>query len=381
MAKQIEKYTQYLSKLKKANLYRTLSSCQPKAHIDLTKNDYLCLSHHPLVLEKAILFGEKYGTGGKASRLLCHLPIYEALESKIAQSKNAESCLTFSSGFQANANILEVLLNANILKESPLVFSDRLNHASIHQGCKLAGAKEIRYKNKDLDHLSKLLDKFSRMQNPKFIISEAVFSMDGTCVDIESLMSLASHYNAFLYLDEAHSLGLFGKQGYGLLSYSNFSMSMGTFSKSVGASGGYVICNNNIKNILINKCKGFIYSTAPSPMIIGAIDAAWDLIPKMEKERKQILQYADLLVCALKELDFDIGNSQSHIIPIIIGNPLEATQLKSYLAAYGILVSCILPPTVQYGKARIRLSLNASHTHSNLEELITRLNQWKKKQS
>ncbi len=370
-------YSKVCSKLKDLSLYRELNnSLKNKAALDFTSNNYLTLSTHPKVIQNAGHYAQKFGVGGKSSRLLqTEQSIYLNLEKKIACDKGTESALLFNSGFQANISVLEALLDKKILGAKPLVFFDRANHASLYQGCHLADAQILRYRHLDMDHLKSLLETYAHQDVPKFIITETVFGMDGDVVNLDLITALAKTHNAFLYVDEAHATGLFGKNGYGLSTdfHDGIHLSMGSFSKALGSSGGYIACSQSLKEYVVNKCSGFVYSTAPSPMVIGACDAAWDLIPRLTPERIHIFKMADYLRKRLKELNLKIGHSTSQIIPVIIGNEDKVLCIQKRLKEKRIFVSAIRPPTIPPKTARLRININNSHTIENIDTLVNEL--------
>lgn len=373
----LESYNKHCLNLKDKSLYRTLkydSSFNPL--FDFTSNDYLDLSCHSKVIERAQTYAEVYGVGGRASRLVNKgLPIYEELEEKIAVFKNKEAALIFNSGYQTNSTVLGALLNKQVLGDDPLVFSDRLNHASLHHGCQLAGVQQNRFQHLDLNHLNHLLEKYKNSSQPKFILTESVFSMDGDVADLSALTQIADHYGAFLYVDEAHATGIFGEKGYGLTcSYGDkVHLAMGTFSKALGASGGYIACSKALKDYLVNTCTGFIYSTALSPMLIGAIDAAWDLLPSLEEERKYLTDLSLYLRQKLHEKGYDTGSSSTHIIPVILKDAQKTLQVQSFLADKNIKVAAIRPPTVSPLTSRLRLSLRSSHSYEDVDYFLENL--------
>ncbi len=356
--------------LRDKNLYRTLPNfpeTKPSHPIiaDFSHNDYLGLSRHPQVIQRAQEYAELHGVGGRSSRILQgDQDIYLALEQKIARAKKTSHALLFNSGYQANATVLSSLLDKKILGADPLVFADRLNHASLHHGIHLAGAQQIRYAHLDMNHLETLLKAHQSHPNPKFIVTESVFGMDGDVADLSILTRLADQYGAFLYVDEAHATGLFGEGGYGLTSAyaEGIHLSMGTFSKAVGASGAYIACSKGIHHYLVNRCSGFVYTTAPSPMVIGAVDAAWDLLPSLEEERRTILNHAKVFRNDIEKLGLGICGSTTHIVPILLKDPHTCIIMKQRLADQGIIVSAIRPPTVPPQTARLRLGIGMEHT-------------------
>lgn len=372
----LELYRQYGEKRKITGVYRELPELNA-AHLarklDFSSNDYLGLGQRKELLHAAIQAGERDGTGATGSRLLSgNKPIFETLESCIARDKGTQSALLFNSGFQANLTVLASLLDSRVLKAKPIVFFDRLNHASLYQAIFLSGAELVRYRHLDCDHLASCLAQFSHDSRPKFIVTETLFGMDGDVVSLSNILELARTHRAFLYLDEAHAVGMMGKNGYGLsttIVHDVPSLVMGTLSKAVGCSGAYVACNTNVKEYLINKAEGFIYSTANSPMVIGAALKAWEMIPTFDEERKRLLALADELRARLSVLGFNTGASVSHIIPLIVGKASLA-QLNAKLLTAGIVASLVRPPTVPPGGERLRLALNVGHTKQDIDDLM-----------
>jgi 8-amino-7-oxononanoate synthase len=294
---------------------------------------------------------------------------------KIADSKNKEAAFIFNSGYQANSTVLAALLDKRILGGDPLVFSDRFNHASLHHGCKLAGVQQHRFQHLDMNHLATLLNVYKNSSQPKFIITESVFSMDGDIADLEALTTLAEQHGALLYVDEAHATGVLGKDGYGLTpAYGErIHVAMGTFSKAIGAAGAYIACSKPLKNYLVNACSGFIYSTALSPMLIGAIEAAWELISSLEDKRIHLLKLANALRKRLNDKGFDTGLSSTQIVPILLRDVKRTLQAQKILSQKNIQVAAIRPPTVPSRTARLRVSLNAGHTLANVHTLVESL--------
>ncbi|WP_420886870.1 aminotransferase class I/II-fold pyridoxal phosphate-dependent enzyme, partial [Candidatus Magnetaquicoccus inordinatus] len=214
--------------------------------LNFSSNNYMGLAAHPLLLQRAIAWTKQWGCGASASRLVCgNLAPFATIEEKLARGKGSEAALLFNSGFQANSAVLTALLDRHVLGADPLVFTDRLNHASLHHGCQCAGVRQIRYRHNDLNHLQSLLQQHADRSGPRFILSETVFSMDGDRCDVPALIALKEKYGAFLYLDEAHATGVFGKNGFGLTAdyAEQIDLVMGTFSKGLGSFGAYIACS------------------------------------------------------------------------------------------------------------------------------------------
>lgn len=377
----LQRYAEVLDSLKAKGLLRRLPPTGVcgghDGWLDFSGNDYLGLAKRPELAQAAAEAGRLYGSGSTGSRLLSgNTPLHEAFEARIAQDKGTQAALIFSTGYQTNAACIMALLDKTVLGAEPLVFSDRLNHASMHLGCTLAGAKQIRYRHLDLAHLQELLEVHGRNTRPKVIISETVFGMDGDQADVAALQQLANGHDALLYLDEAHATGVLGPRGYGLCEAVDLGMAtvvMGTMSKALGTSGGYVACSSLLRDYLINKAGGFIFSTAPSPLVVAAGMRAWELLPELQKERAALFQRADILRQELRLSGLDPGASTTHIVPVLLGDPEKTMAARETLAACGILVSAVRPPTVPAGTSRLRLGLCATHTDADLARLLEAL--------
>ncbi len=344
--------------------------------INFSSNDYLGLSSHPLLIERAVEWIREWGAGAGASRLVTGtMDIHVRVEEKLARWKKTEAALIFNSGYQANSSVLSALLDRDLLGTRPLVFTDRLIHASLHHGCKSAGVRQIRFRHNDLGHLERLLEKHQEEKAARFIITESVFSMDGDRVDIVGLVSLAQRFGAFLYLDEAHATGVLGPHGVGLSGDvdGGIDLIMGTFSKAMGSFGAYIACSAKIRDYLVNRCHGFIYSTALPPPVLGAMDAALDLVPSMDDERTRLHDNADRLRAALKEAGIDYANSSTQIVPAVIGDAAAAIEASRRLEDSGILGIAIRPPTVPVGASRIRFAVTAGHTDNDIDLLVGQL--------
>jgi 8-amino-7-oxononanoate synthase len=340
--------------------------------LNFSSNDYLGLSRHPECIRRAAQWGERWGVGATASRLVCGtLEPHARIEARLARLKSTEAALVLNSGYAANAALLQALLDRQVLGAEPLVFADRLNHASMHEGCRTAGARQIRYRHLDLDHLETLLKQHAGERGPRFILSETVFSMDGDRVDVAGLAGLADRHGAFLYLDEAHATGVLGPDGLGLSAGVPIAegLVMGTFSKGLGSFGAYAVCTRDLRDYLVNRCAGFIFSTALPPTVLGAVDAALDLLPGLEGERLRLAANADRLRAALAGAGLDTARSSTQIVPVLIGGADEAVAASQALEAEGILGVAIRPPTVPQGTSRIRFALTAAHADADVDLL------------
>ena len=374
-----QQYGKALDERKAQSLLRDLPSDRSWS-LDFTHNDYLGLSTHPKVVTAAKTAAEQFGVGGRASRLLgAESTLLCELESLIGQTKTDNgTALVLPSGFQTNLAVASTLLDPDLLGQKPLVFSDRAIHASLHAGIRLAGARQHRFQHNDLDHLERLLKKHADRDAPRFVIVESLYSMDGDRAPLAELYELKSRYGFCLYVDEAHAVGVCGASGYGLADQSETAADIvvGTFSKAIGATGGFVACSPEIRALLVNFASGFVYSTAASPVSAAAALAAWRLLPDLDSERKRLSELARTLVGGLAETRFANSNrseSISHIVSIPVGQPLPALELQQSLRTAGINVACIRPPTVPLGTARLRASLSARHSIEEVNQLVSHL--------
>jgi 8-amino-7-oxononanoate synthase len=263
------------------------------------------------------------------------------------------------------------LFDAKVLGAEALVFCDRLNHASLHDGCRAGGVRQIRYGHRDMTHLEELLRRHGDDPRPRFILSETVFSMDGDEADTAALVSLARRFGAFLYLDEAHATGVFGPDGFGHSAAfpGEVDVAMGTFGKALGGFGAYVACSRQLRDYLVNRCAGFVYSTALPPPVLGAIDAALDLVPRLGAERRALLARAAEVRAAFRRAGLDCGGSTTQIVPVIVGEDAPALALARDLEEEGLLAVAIRPPTVPEGTSRVRFSLSAAHRSQDVARL------------
>ena len=373
-----------LQEREKNNNLRQLNSIYPKDAVTVIKNgrtlinfssnDYLGLSKHPKIIAPSQDYLNQYGTGSAASRLVTGTyDIHEKLEEKIAKLCAKEAALLFNTGFQANTTIIPTLVNQN-----SLVLCDRLVHNSILQGIFLSQAQWKRYKHNDLEHLDRLLKKaVSQGYNRILIVTETVFSMEGDESDVDALIQLSQQYNTLLYLDDAHALGIMGEKGMGLTANkSGIDISLGTFGKAFGSFGAFITTSKLMRDYLINCCPGLIYTTALPPGVIGSIEAAFDIIPNLNKEIEYLFQQVDYVQNELVNLGYQVIPSSSPIIPVIIGQQEKALQLSQYLENNGILATAIRPPTVPKNMARIRLVLSSQHEPKHINHLIHSLKQY-----
>jgi 8-amino-7-oxononanoate synthase len=340
-----------------------------KTFVDFSSNDYLGLADHPALIEVAKKAMEKWGTGARASRLMSgDLEIHHRLESAIAALKGKEAGLLFGSGYLANTGIIPALCGRN-----DVIYSDRLNHASIVDGILLSRARFYRFRHNDLNHLEDLLKNHRSRYRRALIVVESVYSMDGDQAPVSELLGLRMRYGAMLMIDEAHAIGVFGTKGEGIISQTAadaVDVILGTFGKALGGYGAFVAVSNRMKQFLLNRARTFIFSTALPPAVIGANLAAVKLLEEEPERRSRVCELASELRQALKE---DLGlntPSESQIVPVMVGNSQSALSLAKSLRDAGFFVKAIRPPTVPEGTARIRLSVTANHSSKDVRQLL-----------
>jgi 8-amino-7-oxononanoate synthase len=340
-----------------------------RSYVNFSSNDYLGLRFHPALIRRAVEWAETHGTGSGASRLVTgNLDLFGSIEAKLARLKQKQAALLMTSGFQTNAAVLQALLDRSVLGAEPLVFADRLNHASMHFGCQAAGVRQIRYRHREAHHLGELLSQYQGDARPKFILTESVFSMDGDVAPIDEIAALTRAHDACLIVDDAHATGILGEGGAGLSGDAD--VVIGTCSKALGSFGGFVASTDTVRDYLINRCTGLIYSTALPPPVLGAIDAALDLVPDMGRERDYVAKLAQRFREGVGMLGLDTGAAATQIVPLIVGSPEAAIGMSGRLREAGFWVASIRPPTVPAGTARLRLVFTAAHQESDIDRLL-----------
>lgn len=340
-----------------------------RPYVNFSSNDYLGLRFHAALIGRAKDWAEAYGVGSGASRLVAgNLDLFAPIETKVARLKHKPASLVMASGFQTNAAVLQALLDRTVLGAEPLVFADRLNHASMHFGCQAAGSRQIRYRHCDASHLGELLSQYQGDSRPRFILTESVFSMDGDVAPLGDIAALARAHEACLIVDDAHATGILGEGGAGLSAEAD--IVIGTFSKALGSFGGFVASSATMRDYLVNRCAGLIYSTAPPPPVLGAIDAALDLVPGMEAERAHVARLAERFRAGADAAGLNSGASTTQIVPVILGSAEAALAIGARLRQAGLWVTSIRPPTVPPDTARLRLAFTAAHHESDIDRLL-----------
>ncbi len=335
----------------------------------LGSNNYLGLSTHPEVITAAVEATQTFGTGASGSRLISgNSELYTTLESNLAKTKGTEAALVFSSGYAANTSVIPVLAG-----EGDLILSDALNHASLIDGCRLSRASKKIYQHCDTGHLRTLLSESTAFRR-RLIVTDGVFSMDGDIAPLPDICDLAAQYDAMLLVDDAHGFGVLGKDGRGTVSHFGLEgkeiIQMGTLSKAVGALGGYIAGNRTLIELLINRARGFIFTTGLPPATLAAANAALDVIRSSPELRQNLRSHAKRLKTALIDLGYTLLPSETQILPLVLGNPKRATSLAEALLTEGVFAPAIRPPAVPTGTSRLRLTVMATHTGTEIQQAI-----------
>ncbi len=371
----IKVYHQFISNRKANSLYRSLEykkNTHLNDFINFASNDYLGLSNNSELLRAGYETAQKYGVGSGASRFVTgNLDFFMETEEKLAQFKKQQSAFFGVSGYQINLSVIPALLKRELFDKPPIVIFDKFNHASMYQAVALSGAELIRFKHNDFNHLSDILKKYASSQRQIFIMTESVFSMDGDICDLKMLSSLAKTYDAITLVDDAHATGIMGNKGSGLASdYPDIDIIIGTASKALGIQGGYVACSKELMDYFFQCASGFIYSTAVSPFIWGALNKALDIVPFMNTERKDVSDKAHYLRQKLNRLSISTLESETHIVPAIFKDNQTTLRIEKVLYDNGFLTKAIRSPTVPLGLPRLRLTVNPMIDYEMIDSLI-----------
>ena len=370
-----------LNKLNEKNLFRSrrlLSSAQQiepiingQKVLSFCSNDYLGLANHPKIIESFAKATTKFGVGAGASHLITgHHESHAALEQDLAEFISSEKVLLFSTGYMANLAVVSSLASRN-----SSIFADKLNHASLNDAVIQSRGKFKRYDHQNTGQLEKLIVEKSSDDN--FILSDGVFSMDGTIAPIEQLQSLAKTYKASLIIDDAHGIGVLGENGKGCTEnlLNRESILVGTLGKAFGTFGAFVAANQQTIEWLIQTAHSYIYTTALPPAIAEASRSSLNLIQTEVWRREALQEITQYFRQQCLQAGINITNSTTAIQPIILGNSEKALQVSEQLLKSEILVPAIRPPTVSKNTARLRVSLCATHTKAHIDKLIVALEQ------
>jgi 8-amino-7-oxononanoate synthase len=326
-------------------------------------NDYLNLTHHPVIKQAAKGALEKYGAGSGASRLVTgNHPLYAELEARLAKVKKTEAAVVFGSGYLANVGIIPVLIG-----REGLVLADELSHACIFAGAQLSRGKVIMFRHNDVSHARALLAEHRAQHDHALIVTDGVFSMDGDLAPLAELNALADEHDAWLMSDDAHGLGVVGGgrgSSFAGNTYIPVPLQMGTLSKAVGAYGGYLCASAPVIDLMRNRARPLIYSTGLPPAIAAASIAALDLIDREPGYAALPVQKARAFTKAA-----GLAEAQSPIVPVIIGEEKATLAASALLAEHGFLAAAIRPPSVPAGTARLRLTFTAQHPDDAIERL------------
>ncbi len=356
--------------------YRNISSPQdPVVTMDgekvvmLGSNNYLGLTNHPEVKAAAAAALEKYGTGCAGSRLLNGtLDVHVELEEALKCFMNAEAVLTFSTGFQVNLGVISCLLGRH-----DLAFLDNLNHASIIDGVRLGFAKSFKYKHNDMADLEAKLARSDESKG-RMIIVDGVFSMEGDLCNLPEIVRLKKQFNARLMVDDAHGLGVYGENGRGTAEHfgleSEVDLTMGTFSKSLATVGGFIAGPSDVVEYIRHHARAQIFSAATPPPMAAAVIAALAIIEREPDRRKQLWENTHYMKRELVNLGFDTGDSDSPVIPIVVGDEVATFTMATRLQEEGVFANAIVSPAVPPSQSMIRTSYMATHTREHLDQAL-----------
>ena len=337
--------------------------------INFSSNNYLGIANHPALAAAAKAAIDRYGCGSGASRLISgNMTLHEELEAKLAQFKSTEAALVFNSGFQANIGILSTLTG-----EGDAILSDSLNHASIIDGCRLAKAKTLVYSHRDLNELEACLKQTAPARR-RLIVTETIFSMDGDEAPLREIVELAEKYDAMVMVDEAHGTGVFGANGAGIVAKLGLAprvlIQMGTLGKALGGFGAYVAGSRELCDLLINRCRSFIFTTSLPPAVMAMALAAIDLVQNEPQRRATLRHNCEKLKRGLIQLGFELGESESPILPLIVGDAARCMALSAAVLERGVFAQGIRPPTVPVGTSRLRITVMSTHSDEQIDTAL-----------
>ena len=355
--------------------FRIIESAQdPEVIVDGKKmimigsNNYLGLTNHPRVKEAAIEALRKYGSGCAGSRFLNGtLDIHVNLEKKLARFMRKESALVFSTGFQTNLGVISAIAG-----KEDLILIDKMNHASIIDGCRLSFSEIKKYRHNDMEDLERLLQQYN--DKGKLIVVDGVFSMEGDIADLPNIVKLAREYGARVMVDDAHGIGVLGRTGRGTAEHfgleDEVDMIMGTYSKSLASIGGFIAASEDVIHYIKHFARALIFSASPPPASIASVSAAIDIIEEEPERRERLRRNTNKMLKGFKSLGFDTGRSETPIIPLIVGDDHKAFLMAKMLHDKGIFANVAVSPAVPNGNALIRTSYMATHTDEQLDKVL-----------
>ena len=369
--------SQRIEKTKEAGLYRELRTMNtaplPEMLIDgqrqivFSSNNYLGLANDQRLVDAAETILHEFGVGSSGSRLTTgHTDWHQKLEEKIAHFKQTEAALLFSSGFLANVGVL-----SSLPEKGDVILSDQLNHASIIDGCRLSKADTVVYNHIDMNDLEEKL-KETVSYKRRFIVTDGVFSMDGTIAPLDQIILIAKRYDAYVIVDDAHATGVLGEKGRGTSEYFGVypDVVIGTLSKAIGTEGGFVAGSKVLIDFLLNHARTFIFQTAMPPSICAASHAALEIIEESNEKRQLLFSNVKKVKNSLEEMGYIVKGDLTPIIPVIIGDPQDAVIFAKKLQENGIYAPAIRPPTVPNGESRIRLTVTSAHGSKEIDYLL-----------
>ena len=367
-----------LKRIKESGLYRQMkylqSPQQPyvkiagKSYLMLSSNSYLGLCNDQRLKQAAMDAMEKYGVGSGGSRLTTgSYEVHKKLEDEIAAFKGAEAALLFNTGYMANVGAI-----SSIAGKDWVIFSDRFNHASIIDGCRLSGAEIIIYEHCDASDLE--TKAHSHRGRRALVVTDGLFSVDGDIAPLPEIIQVAKKYNMLLMVDDAHATGVLGKNGGGTADYfglqNEIDIQMGTFSKALASEGGFIAGNRGLIDYLANKARSFIFSTALAPATVAVSLRALEIVQAEPRLRQSLIANSAWFREKLREIGFEIMDFPTPIISIVLGPPDLTVNFSNRLMGEKIFVSAIRPPTVPQGTSRLRINLMAIHTADDLAPVI-----------
>jgi glycine C-acetyltransferase len=365
-----------LDSLRQQGLFRSLRVLegrqQPTSRFDgrqvvnLSSNNYLGLTTHPKLIERAIAATQEFGAGSGSVRTIAGtMRIHLELEERLAAFKHTEAVVVFQSGFAANAGTVSA-----ILTKADVIVSDELNHASIIDGCRLSKAAIRIFPHKDVDAARTILEDLPVAQR-KLLITDGVFSMDGDVGALPALCDLAEEFGCIMMVDDAHASGVFGRNGRGTVDHfqmhGRVDVQVGTLSKAMGALGGYVAGSRALIEFLYHRARPFLFSTSHPPAVAAACLAALDILEQEPEIIERLWDNTRFFKSGLQQLGFNTGLSESPITPVIAGEGSRAMQLSDRLFQEGVFAQGIAYPTVARDKARVRTIVTATHTRDELQ--------------
>jgi glycine C-acetyltransferase len=377
---QLQYLSDELQSLRDQNLYQKLRILEteqlPVCNFDgqevinLSSNNYLGLTTHPKLKERAVRAVEEFGVGSGAVRTIAGtMALHLELEEKIAQFKHVEASVVFQSGFTANAGTVQAILGRD-----DVIVSDELNHASIIDGCRLSRAEIKVFPHKDVEACEKVLQDIQDRKCRKLLITDGVFSMDGDITPLPQLVELAEKYGCIMMIDDAHASGVLGRNGRGTVDHFNLhgrvDIQVGTLSKAIGALGGYVCSSRDTIDYLYHRARPFLFSTSHPPSVAATCIAAFEVLEEEPQLIEQLWSNTTFFKEGLKKLGFNTGMSETPITPVIVGDAVLAHQFSRELFQAGVFAQGIGYPTVPQGKARIRTIVTATHTQEELSQAL-----------